>query len=639
MARRHDRPRSAIALNLFPVATRDLRFALYRLPFVEGARPECQGELGVKRTITERGTSQAYWTLFSGAQGGDRADYTAFDDPYATLDALRWALLRSCQTNLPENAFYLQGRFRKHVEIVLESFPEGNQVVALEPYLLRVRGIFGILCTFRFRPVDEHRHTRRSQELSLSLDRQGNENLSYYADIFSRLSTFVARFHAKIFPLTLPGGTTAIVAPRFVNLNSNTLDVKRYTLGSTGTSASQFMGVKRFGPYKRCQGDVILYFLHRDQDVPLSRHLYRALRGQTFSTFSGMDAMFDFPLSPNNVRHCILRNFESAEIQRARDRIALHTNGHTVVPIVITPFGRHDAPEDNAPYWLLKHAFLSRQMPIQVVTTGTLRDAQKLKWSTAGIGLQIFAKAGGIPWTVRPRTEQCLIIGIGQAHRTTETAISRYFAYSVLTDSSGLFEEVRVLGDSRDETRYLSRFEISLRKLLLDYSDRFRAIVVHTSFTIRRSEVNRIHAVLNDLTEDGGEQRFAVLKFNDTDRFLGFAQSHNSLVPYESTVLPLSERESLVWFEGLQYGQTALRRRVARPLHTSFLYPNNLSPTDRHGHLQDAINLSGANWRGFNAKSLPVSIYYAKLIARYLEKFDDYGLPPVDVNTLRPWFL
>ena len=639
MARRQHDVRKSIAINLFPVAKEHLAFALYRFPFVEGERPECSDEQGVMRRIEVDGSRQPYWTLFSGAQGGIKTDYLAFDDPYATLDALRWALLRSCHDNLPDGTFQVLGGIRKRVEITLESFPEGKQVIALEPYLLRVRGKFGILASFRFRSEEQHRYTRRSQQLSLSLDRHGNENLSYYADLFSHLSTFVNRFHATIFPLTLPGGNKAAVSSRFVNIEPNTLDVKTYVLGSSRSSASQFTGVKQSGPFHTCQHDVVLYFIHRAQDVPLSRHLYRALRGDSFRTFPGMHRMFGFPLSTSNVRHQLIESFDRDEIIRIRDLVAAEATGRTIVPVVVTPFGRFDAPEDNAPYWTLKHAFLSKHLPIQVVTTGTLRDAQKLKWSTAGIGLQIFAKAGGIPWKVQPRTERCLIVGIGQAHRVTASGTTRYFAYSVLTDSSGIFAEVRVLGESPNEDRYLTSFASSLRQLLQDYSDRFSDVVVHTSFSIRRSEAEQIETVLAELGAESENRHFTVLKFNESDRILGFAHAHNSLVPYESSVVPLSRREFLVWFEGLQYGQTALRRRVARPVHIRFTYPTELSAAVQKDDLQDAINLSGANWRGFNAKSLPVSIYYARLIARYLEKFDDYGLPPVDVNTLRPWFL
>ena len=43
-------------------------------------------------------------------------------------------------------------------------------------------------------------------------------------------------------------------------------------------------------------------------------------------------------------------------------------------------------------------------------------------------------------------------------------------------------------------------------------------------------------------------------------------------------------------------------------------------------YLQDIINLSGANWRGFNAKHEPVSTLYPELIAKFAGKFEQYGL-------------
>ena len=51
------------------------------------------------------------------------------------------------------------------------------------------------------------------------------------------------------------------------------------------------------------------------------------------------------------------------------------------------------------------------------------------------------------------------------------------------------------------------------------------------------------------------------------------------------------------------------------------------------------MNLSGANWRGFNAKSMPVSVYYAKIIADYISSFDKLGLDDIEIENLRPWFL
>ena len=315
--------------------------------------------------------------------------------------------------------------------------------------------------------------------------------------------------------------------------------------------------------------------------------------------------------------------------------------GRAIVPVVLTPFSRHDAPSENSAYWNLKHAFLSKGVPIQVVATETVADKNKLKWSTASIGLQVFAKLGGTPWKVRPRTERCLIVGIGQAHRVSEEGIERFFAYSVLTDSSGIFEEVRVLGEDQNEDHYIEDFSTNLRRIFADYSSRFSSFVVHATFSISRRELESVAATLEEQQnrqEESGE--FVSLKFNDRNRFFGFAVDHNSRVPYESTMLPLSYSEFLVWFEGLQYNQPTVRGMVGGPLHVKFTYPERgLTLEQQRGHLQDAINLSGANWRGFNAKSLPVSVYYAQLIAKYLKEFERHRLPKVDVGILTPWFL
>jgi hypothetical protein len=70
-----------------------------------------------------------------------------------------------------------------------------------------------------------------------------------------------------------------------------------------------------------------------------------------------------------------------------------------------------------------------------------------------------------------------------------------------------------------------------------------------------------------------------------------------------------------------------------------FLFPHDLSQESKLKYLQDAVNLSGANWRGFNAKSVPVSIYYAKLVADFVKEFRNLDLEEIDWENLTPWFL
>ena len=633
-----------IALNFFPLKTDQFTITLYRLPSGEGERPRCGDEEAVCRNLKVNGAYHPYWTLFQQTEDATKVVCQPFDNVYATMDALRLALRQSCQKNLGANDFRVIGGFRRHIEITMDTYAEGIQVISLEPYLLRSRRQFGFLADFRFHPKEEWRGTTRSLQLSLSLDKNGRANPNYYADRYSHLSDYVARFHKEIFPLHMPGGQKVAVEPRLVELPPTTLAVKNYVVGADSLSKSQFKGVEQSGPFEQSPEDARLYFLYRQEERPLSRDLFRALRGDTFRTFSGMKDMFNFPISDKNVKGVALEDFSGGEIERVRDRVIADAAGRKVVPIVLTPFNRYDDPGENAAYWTLKHAFLSKGLPIQVVASKTVKDENTLKWSTASIGLQVFAKAGGIPWKVRPRNERCLIVGIGQAHKFSEGGeggIERFFAYSVLTDSSGVFQEVRVLGEEQNEDRYIEDFSANLRSIFVKYSSRFTSFVVHATFSIGRRELETVAKLLADQQaqqEEPGE--FVSLKFNDRNRFFGFAVDHNSRVPYESTLIPISHNEFLIWFEGLQYEQRTVRKMVGNPLHVKFTYPEEGLPWNRQRpHLQDAINLSGANWRGFNAKSLPVSVYYAQLIAKYLKEFEGHGLPKVDVGILTPWFL
>ena len=631
---------SDIALNFFPLATDRFSFRLYRLPVPGGDRPVSRSEKAIQRHIDVNGARAPYWTFFHPYKDAVAMECTPFDNVYATLDLLRRALISNCERNLDPHAFQVTEGIRSRIEITTATYPEGSQIVSLEPYILRVKGQFGFLAHFRFSPAEGHHGTPRALQLSLSQDSQGRQNRSYYADRHSNLSSFIDAYHHRIFPIRTPQGQSIEIQRTLTTLEGHSLALKEYVAGSGKTTRSQFTGITRHGPFAPCPEDACVYFIFRERERQLSRELFQALRGKTFRTFSGMKQMFNFPISRDNVIGMTLTDYSQREIGRVRDSVLASSGGRTVVPVILTPFSRRDPPEENAAYWFLKHAFLSHGVPIQVVATDTIADPNKLKWSTASIGLQLFAKMGGTPWRVRPQTTRCLIVGIGQAHRKTPQGIERFFAYSVLTDSSGAFEEVRVLGSSRDVDRYIASFAANLRQIVAEYSDRFSSFVVHTPFTIRRDELESVAAVLGDQKDKQQEPgEFVVMKFNDRNRFFGFAPSHNTRMPHESTVTSISRHEHLVWFEGRQYGRASVHKMIGGPVHVAFTYPRDLDWHNQKAHLQDAINLSGANWRGFNAKSLPVSVYYAQLIAKYLRQFEKHGLPMVDVNTLAPWFL
>ena len=115
------------------------------------------------------------------------------------------------------------------------------------------------------------------------------------------------------------------------------------------------------------------------------------------------------------------------------------------------------------------------------------------------------------------------------------------------------------------------------------------------------------------------------------------------MVPFESTFVRISSTEYLVWFEGLQYNNPKIIKRYGNPLLIKFWFTNRLDNFRdnqfKNNMLQDCINLSGANWRGFKAKQLPVSVFYCQRIAEFISKFQEYNLPHIEIDNLKPWFL
>ncbi|MCY3660311.1 MAG: Piwi domain-containing protein [Caldilineaceae bacterium] len=636
-----DRPiMQDISLNFLPFSTPKYHITVHVCPQSLTTRPHRGGTDRTLRNIEIDEERQYYWTSFEPFPESVPFTCQPLNNTYITLDAIQLALTVSCNENLNVDDFRITGKFKKRVEITTERHAVGDQVVSFQPYFLRTHKVYGLLLDFRFHPGAEHIGSREARQLSLSLDANGNANKNRYADKHEKLRQCITNFFDILFPLTLPGGDRIDIDRDFLLTTTTQLSLKTYLVGTGNKSKSQFLGVKRSGPFNEIPEIPLFCFLYRPEDRPLSHDLFRALRGDTFRTFPGMQSMFRIPFDETTVTGFPISDYNTDEINAVTERVVSQSQGANVIPVVLTPFSKHDDLADKQQYWELKHTFLSKRMPIQVVATDTVADRNILKWATSNIALQIFAKAGGTPWQVQPQTKRCLIVGIGQAHKYSNGKFSRYFAYSVLTNSSGVFETVKVLGDHHNEDRYIESFSNSLKRIFEEYSNEYTHFVVHSTFAIRRRELESIATLLADLQERHRDGYFAALKFDDRSKFFGFAEDHNSCVPYESTLLQLAYDEYLVWFEGLQYQQPSVSKLIGNPVHIRFTYPQSgLSSEVRRAFLQDAVNLSGSNWRGFNAKSLPVSVYYAKIIAWYLKEFENRGLAPIDVAHFSPWFL
>jgi hypothetical protein len=584
-----------------------------------------------------------YWVTIDPTQGFEPFEVAPALNRDLTCRVLFWSLLAGARRILqPDNFFIPKNRFIQEISFLQRRHTEGAELLVVQPYNLRATGQFGFLVDFHFRMQDGVLFSRKVQRLSLSLDKGFHRNLDYYMDRSSKVMMFLKERQDVFKSLSIPGSNEMIkLADEFVTLPADRLKTKRYVFAGNNQSKSQFNGLRDYGPLKQLDGPIKLLFVFREQDRQAARTLAISLRGNRQRggfTFPGFNALFNCKLEIDG-NPVILPELSQQAIEGALQRVIIDKQTYpNIVPVVVLP-----SSDDS--YLVQKALFTQAGIPTQVCTLPILQNEDALKWAIANLALQIFCKAGGYPWKVQPTSERSLIIGISQSHKIRKEeclrSVEKYFAFSVMTDSSGLFQKIQVLGEDSNEGDYLIKLRQGLREALKESAEHFSRVVVHTSFKLKHREIDAIQMTVKSAaaTAELTKCNFAVIKVNHKSRFFGVNRGVNSLVPFEATSVKLGPREYLVWFEGIFPDRPTVTKAFPGPTHLQILRAPGEKSIPDEILLQDLVNLSGANWRGFNAKSAPVSVFYCHLVADLVHNFHERGLPLPAVKDIKPWFL
>ena len=627
-----------IRLNFLPLEEQSFEFKIWRKEYAGESKKDMEEEL-FRYSLPVSGDDldkrKDYWISFRPIEGFEEFICLQNHNHYLTQYYLYKLLSRKVLEDLKTRQVIIpQKGFNKRIMFVLRVYNEGKEVIWLEPYYLRPSKKFGFLIDFKFLKNPDIPYSREIQRLSLTLDKDYRSNRNFYIDKFSKIEIFLNEFADKLFPLN-DGNMQLHLKRSLEYVPADFLNVKSYVFAGEKESKSQYTGVEEFGPLETLSEPVVLLFVYRNHDKVFIDDLIYGLEGNSkFIRFPGLRRMFRMEIE--NIEHLNLDGDVSQVVNKVKE---LKVHSKKVIPIITI-----DRNKDNEFYYSLKYQLLKLGIPIQVVTSQLLRNKYTLKWALSGIALQIFAKLGGKPWKVRPSMEKSIILGIGQAHQKVEGKIKKFFAYSVCTDSSGIYKKIGVLGNSISEEDYYQQLRKNIILIAEEFiQEGYQNIVLHVPFRICRRELEEINKALQELSQNLERSQeklnLIVIRINRETKFFGYAET-NSMIPFESTFIQLQHNPStyLVWFEGLQFHNRKVVKLVPGPILIQFWWANKtLNKEEERKYLQDVLNLSGANWRGFNAKNLPVSVYYSQLVAKFLTKF------PSELDNIseiqNPWFL
>ncbi|MEM4314707.1 MAG: Piwi domain-containing protein, partial [Thermoplasmata archaeon] len=505
-----------------------------------------------------------------------------------------------------------------HLYIINKETEWGKKAIRLEPYYLKEKKLFGFLIDYKFLKNPDVPFNKRIQQLSFSLDENYKSNTNYHIDKYRYLSEFI-----KIYPEIFSINNEFQISKEFQNIEYRSLKLRKYIFGRNNEDNSQFQGINNYGPYEWEDKSINYVYIFHKNDKDYVNNFIKALNGEKFRTFTGLNKI-GLPLqNTNNTRGIPINSFE----ENLESIINNNIDKNSVI-IAVFP------SKEEKFYFTLKSICLERDIPLQTVHLETIVDENKLKWSVSSIALQILAKLGGIPWIVRTVNQDSLIIGIGQSIERYKDKTIRFFAYSVLLDSSGRFLTIEPLADATDKKQYLEILGSKVSELIQQYQ-KYSKIVFHVPEKISKKTIKKIE---NALKLVNSNTELYIVRVNDDSKFFGYDLNNNSLIPFESSYIQLSSREYLLWTEGLNYHNPTPRKKYSNPIYIDFYYSNQ-GKIDYEKLLQDILNLSGTNYRGFNAKSLPVSMFYPKLISQFYKYFNKYNISSNIEKRNRMWFL
>lgn len=497
---------------------------------------------------------------------------------------------------------------------------KGKKSVWMEPYYLKIKNEFGFLVDYKFIKNQNSVFDKYIQILSLSLNDSYQSNKNFYIDKYRYIINFLEKDFSNFKELF----QDLIIDTNFEKLTCKKLNTKNYIFKNNNISNSQFNGLMQYEVFQPApNANQLMYiYLIKDETKQYANDLIRALNGE-FPTFKGVDKLGLPTQTKNNTKALIIEDYNNF-----KDKLEEISSNKNFIIISIFP------SKEEKFYYELKNYCLNKNIPLQTIHIETIADENRLKWSISGIALQMFTKLGGLPWLVKTENNNCLIVGIGQSIERTEENISRFFAYSVLLEASGKFLKIEPLADANKKDNFLKAVADNINRIL-DENVNYQRIIFHVPEKIKKETVKKIEEILKESQQNA---ELYILRINDDSRFFGYDLINNSMIPFESSYIQLSENEFLVWTEGLNYQNPKPLKRYGNPLYIQFFYSNQQNYA-KELLLQDILNLSGANYRGFNAKALPVSLYYPKLISNFYKHFKEINLDQISVKTDKLWFI
>ena len=292
-----------------------------------------------------------------------------------------------------------------------------------------------------------------------------------------------------------------------------------------------------------------------------------------------------------------------------------------------------DLPDVANPYYTTKARMMSQGVPVQLLKIETIRR-QNIEYVLNNISLAMYAKLGGIPWTLAPNTDQAheIVVGIGSALLTDSRRGAGERVIGITTVFSG--DGQYLLANNTQEVsseQYLEALTRSLQETVTELRSRFGwkpkdrvRFIFHQRFKKYKDvEAEAIKSFAASLTDFDVQYAFVHVSdshnwmlFEPTSQGVKFGKSmKGKMVPQRGQCVPLGPNTALLTLAGPHQVKTTLHG-CPHPILVSIHEDSTFKSLDYL--VRQVFNFSFMSWRGFSPSTLPVSISYSNMIVDLL---------------------
>ena len=330
--------------------------------------------------------------------------------------------------------------------------------------------------------------------------------------------------------------------------------------------------------------------------------------------------------------HEVKRTANSLEdAYKAASLEALKEKPNLVVAVIREQ--HRDLPDATNPYYTTKARVMAQGVPVQLLEIETIRR-QRIDYILNNISLAMYAKLGGIPWTLAPNTDLAheIVVGIGSASLTHSRRGAGERVIGITTVFSG--DGQYLLANNTQEVsaeQYLEALAHSLKETVAELRSRFGwkprdrvRFIFHQSFKkYKDMEAEAVKAFAASLTDF--EVQYAFVHVSDSHNWMLFDRTapgvkfgdrmKGKMVPQRGQCVPLGPNTALLTLSGPSQVKTAYQG-CPHPILINIHEDSTFKSLDYLA--RQVFNLSFMSWRGFNPSTLPVSISYSNMIVDLL---------------------